>query len=217
MSLDHVRTGPAFDAGPSDGNGADGGVGEEEAGPRPRRRRRKVLVGATGVAVMAAVAAVAAVVVLLGEDDGGTGATSTDGTTSVPVEVRDLVISDTLSGELGFGDANPVHAGRDGVVTGVAAVGTTVGQGGVLFHLDLEPTVLLHGAIPAFREMSVGVHGGSDVLQLEQALLALGYGNGVTVDGEFTSATASAVTAWETAPTASSRSRPASLPTAGLR
>ena len=131
--------------------------------------------------------------------DGGEGGGTAAAITSVPVEVRDLVVTDEYEGELGFGETEAVTAGRSGVVTGGTPVGTIVGQGDVLFHLDLQPTVLLHGDVPAFRDLSAGAHPGADITQLEQALVDLGFGGGVTVDGEFTEATADAVEAWEEA------------------
>jgi HlyD family secretion protein/Putative peptidoglycan binding domain len=193
MSVDHVTARPAPGGGAP---GADGENGEDEARrPVRRKRRRQAL---AGVAVLAGL--VTAAVVARGDgggedgDDGAMGAATT-----VPVEVRDLVLSDEYEGELGFGETDPVTAGRSGVVTGVAPVGTIVGQGQVLFHLDLQPTVLLHGEIPAFRDLSVDADPGADVTQLEQALVDLGFGDGVTVDDEFTDATADAVSDWEEA------------------
>jgi hypothetical protein len=59
--------------------------------------------------------------------------------------------------------------------------------------------VLLHGDVPAFRDLSVDADPGADVTQLEQALVDLGFGDGVTVDTEFSDATADAVEAWEEA------------------
>jgi peptidoglycan hydrolase-like protein with peptidoglycan-binding domain len=59
--------------------------------------------------------------------------------------------------------------------------------------------VLLRGGIPAFRDLSVVTDPGADIRQLEQALVELGYGSGITVDTTFTRATARAVTAWEKA------------------
>jgi hypothetical protein len=109
------------------------------------------------------------------------------------------VVTDDYEGELGFGESDAVTAGRSGVVTGVSQVGTIVGQGDVLFHLDLQPTVLLHGDVPAFRDLSVDVDPGADIAQLEQALVDLGLGEGLTVDDEFTEATSQAVEAWEEA------------------
>jgi HlyD family secretion protein/Putative peptidoglycan binding domain len=192
MSLDHVRATPVPGAGSADTNGENGGDAAGPRRPRRRRRRRGALVGVAVLAVL-----VTAVVVAGGDGGEGTGAEGATSTTTVAVEVRDLVLSDEFDGELGFGDTDPVTAGRAGVVTGVTPLGTTVGQGGVLFHLDLQPTVLLHGAVPAFRDLSVDADPGTDVTQLEQALVELGFGAGVTVDTEYTAATAAAVTDWE--------------------
>jgi HlyD family secretion protein len=189
MSLDHATATPASGAGSPHGNG------ERDAGVPPARRRRlRRRQALAGVGVLAGL--VTAVVVARG-GGGGEGGGSAGATTTAPVEVRDLVLTDDYEGELGFGESDAVTAGRSGVVTGVTPVGTTVGQGDVLFHLDLEPTVLLHGAVPAFRDLSVDADAGADITQLEQALVDLGFGAGVTVDGEFTGATADAVEAWE--------------------
>jgi HlyD family secretion protein/Putative peptidoglycan binding domain len=192
MSLDRVRATPAPDLGAP---GADGGNGAEPPRARIRgRRRRRAL---AGVAVLAGLVAAAVARSDGGGEGGGDGATGA--TTTVPVEVRDLVLTDEYEGELGFGETDPVTAGRSGVVTGVAPAGMVVGQGQVLFSLDLQPTVLLHGEIPAFRDLSVDADPGADVTQLEQALVDLGFGAGVTVDDEFTDATADAVAEWEEA------------------
>jgi peptidoglycan hydrolase-like protein with peptidoglycan-binding domain len=189
MSTDHVTATPAPAAVPPDTNGEG-----DQPDARPRRhrpRRRLVLAAVTALAGLVA-AAVVARVSGGGEDDGTAAATAT-----VPVEVRDLVLTDEYEGELGFGDTQPITAGRSGVVTSVTAVDTAVHPGDVLFDLDLQPTVMLHGDIPAFRDLSVDADPGADVTQLEQALVDLGFGDGITVDDDFTSATAAAVTEWE--------------------
>jgi multidrug efflux system membrane fusion protein len=193
MSIDHVTATPVPSAGSPPTNGENG---EDEAPSRRRRPRRRQALA--GVAVLAGL--VTAAVVARGDgggEDGDGGAAGA--TTTVPVEVRDLVLTDEYEGELGFGETDPVTAGRAGVVTGVTPAGSTVGQGDILFHLDLQPTVLLHGDIPAFRDLSVDADPGADITQLEQALVDLGYGDGVTVDDEFTDATADAVAEWEEA------------------
>jgi peptidoglycan hydrolase-like protein with peptidoglycan-binding domain len=185
--VDHAATTSASNAGSPGSNGER----DEDAAPARRRpRRRQALAGAVVLAGL-----VAAVVAM--RDGGGEGGGSAAATTTVPIEVRDLVVSDDYEGELGFGETDAVTAGRSGVVTGVTPVGTTVGPGDVLFDLDLQPTVLLHGGVPAFRDLSVGSDPGADITQLEQALVDLGFGDGVAVDGEFTEATADAVKAWE--------------------
>lgn len=193
MSVDHATV-PRVDPGadPGDRVGGRGGDGDP-GGPGARPRRRPMFVGVSLVVVLA----VAAVVVASRDGDGGAGGGTSAATTTVPVEVRDLVVNEELTGELGFGESASALAGRSGVVTGVSPVGSTVGQGGVLFHLDLQPTVLLHGEIPGFRDMSVDADPGTDIAQLEAALVALGHGDGITVDGNFTAATADAVESWE--------------------
>lgn len=199
MSVDHVAAAHVPAAGGrspgTDGDAAGEGAGSE-ARPHRRSRRRRVLVVIVVLAGLATATAVAS------SGDGGDGGAEGDGaaaTATAPVEVRDLVLTDVYEGELGFGETDTVTAGRSGVVTGVAPVDTTVGQGDVLFSLDLQPTVLLRGEVPAFRELSVDADAGADVTQLEQALVTLGFGDGVTVDTEFTDATAAAVEAWEEA------------------
>jgi membrane fusion protein, multidrug efflux system len=190
MSADHATATPPSEVESPRGNGEH----DEQAAPSRRRlRRRRAL---AGVAVLAGLV-IAAVVAR--RDGGGEGGAAAEATRSVPVEVRDLAVTDDYEGELGFGESDAVTAGRSGVVTGVTPVGTTVGQGDVLFDLDLQPTVLLHGDVPAFRDLSVDADPGADITQLEQALVDLGFGDGVTVDDDFTEATADAVEAWEEA------------------
>lgn len=163
------------------------------AGSRPRRRR---ILAVSAAAVVAA----AAVGTLVAGQGGGTTATSASiGTKSAEVVRRDLVVTENYDGALGYGEATSITAGQSGVVTGVASTGTLVEQGETLFHVDLQPAVLLYGAVPAFRELSVDSEPGADVAQLEQALVDLGYGSGITVDKQYTSTTAAAVKRWETA------------------
>lgn len=190
MSLDQTTGNPAPSAGTPRSNG---GRNRHPARPRRRRiRRRQALAGAGVLAGLVTA-------VVIARDGGGGGGGGAAATTTAPVEVRDLVLTDEYDGELGYGEAEAVTAGRSGVVTGAAAVATIVGQGDVLFDLDLQPTVLLHGEVPAFRDLGVGADPGADITQLEQALVDLGFGEGVTVDEEFTQATAGAVEAWEEA------------------
>ncbi|HKA85151.1 MAG TPA: HlyD family efflux transporter periplasmic adaptor subunit [Acidimicrobiales bacterium] len=190
MSLDQTTGNPAPSAGTPRSNG---GRNRHPARPRRRRiRRRQALAGAGVLAGLVTA-------VVIARDGGGGGGGGAAATTTAPVEVRDLVLTDEYDGELGYGEAEAVTAGRSGVVTGAAAVATIVGQGDVLFDLDLQPTVLLHGEVPAFRDLGVDADPGADITQLEQALVDLGFGEGVTVDEEFTQATAGAVEAWEEA------------------
>ena len=85
-----------------------------------------------------------------------------------------------------------------GTVTGIAEEGSILGRGDTLVEIDREPVVLMFGDIPAFRTLAVDVKG-DDVFQLEENLVALGFGDeeGFVVDGDYDSATARAVTAWQ--------------------
>ena len=82
-------------------------------------------------------------------------------------------------------------------LTYLAPVGETAGRGSVLYKVDDEPVAALFGTIPAWRDLEQGVDAGADVRQLEENLVALGYGSGITVDEQFTSSTAAAVKKWE--------------------
>lgn len=185
----------SIDIDPVAGAGSANGVSAPPPGLTRRRPARRTVVVVVGIVVVCgAIAAVRA-----GGGDDAPAATRAASTGTARAEERDLVVADAYEGQLGFGTADGVQAGRAGVVTTVAAVGTTVSAGQALFSIDLQPTVLLTGDVPAFRELDVDSSAGADVRQLEQALVDLGFGGGITVDEDFTSATATAVKAWEKA------------------
>lgn len=90
---------------------------------------------------------------------------------------------------------------KSGVVTDVAAAGATIQQGDVLYRVNGDPVVVLYGDVPAYRtlrDLSDNMKG-DDVLQLETALVALGYDpDGLaSVDDEFTAYTATMVERWQ--------------------
>ena len=91
-----------------------------------------------------------------------------------------------------------VPAGRSGVLTWLPNAGTILASGDVIARINDTPVVLLEGDLPMYRILRKGVEG-ADVLQLEQALVDLGYDpdETVTVDEEFTSATESMVERWQ--------------------
>jgi peptidoglycan hydrolase-like protein with peptidoglycan-binding domain len=55
----------------------------------------------------------------------------------------------------------------------------------------------MYGSLPLYRTLSDGVGDGRDVKQLERNLKALGYGDDMTVDDQFTGVTAEAVKDWQ--------------------
>ncbi len=86
------------------------------------------------------------------------------------------------------------------VITSVIDDGTPVSLGTVLYAVESRPVVAMSGALPAWRTLQVGSADGTDVLQLELSLVALGYDrdHAMTVDGHFDSATKAAVKRWQT-------------------
>lgn len=156
------------------------------------KRRTGFLIG--GTAVAAALGAGALVY------DGGN-VEAADGRGDLPpatatVTRADLVRSTTVDGTIDFAQRRAVRSAAPGTVTVAAREGAKVTRGRALFELDDKPVTLLYGPVPAFREMKVGDRG-SDVLQLERNLVALGYGGGIHVDPRYDEGTAAAVKRWQ--------------------
>lgn len=164
--------------------------------PRYRRRRRiRTTIGiGVGTAVVAAAAAVAAIG--FGGSEAQTPVASNLPPGTATVTKATLTQTERVSGTLGYGATTTVPArSGSGTVTWLAPVGSTVKRGQPAYKVDDHPVVLLYGATPLYRVLTTGVDG-ADVKQLEENLRALGY-TGFTVDSEYTSATASAVKAWQ--------------------
>jgi peptidoglycan hydrolase-like protein with peptidoglycan-binding domain len=160
---------------------------------------RRARGAAAGVVVIAAAAAgVGGWAVGGGTDDaGGTRTAITTGTAAV---VRtDVAQNRQFGGVLGYSGSFGLLAAGPGTVTRLPAAGTVVARGGTAYEVDGEPTVLLYGSRPAWRELAAGVPDGADVKQLEAGLKALGYGAGLTVDRHFSAATTRAVRRWQRA------------------
>jgi membrane fusion protein, multidrug efflux system len=115
--------------------------------------------------------------------------------TTVQVARTTLVETRTVSGTLGYGNPVPVRSTGTGTLTWIAPVGTIVEQGETLFKIDEQPVVAFFGQVPMYRTLDIGRQG-ADVLQLQENLAELGY-TGFKVDGYYTTATASAVRAWQ--------------------
>lgn len=89
-----------------------------------------------------------------------------------------------------------------GTLTAVASVGDILEQGDLIAEIDGRPIVVLYGDTPAYRNLFDAPTNleGDDVLQLETALTELGFNENeenMTVDGEFTAATADVVEEWQ--------------------
>ncbi|MFE0425305.1 peptidoglycan-binding protein [Streptomyces sp. NPDC058953] len=157
------------------------------------RRRTGLLIG--GTAVAAAVGAGALVYGAGGTDGRGDGRDRVPATAAVTR--ADLVQSHTVDGKIDFARRRAVKSAVPGTVTVAPREGATVTRGQALYELDDKPVTLLYGPVPAFREMKVGDRG-SDVLQLERNLVALGLGRGILVDPRYDEATEAAVERWQT-------------------
>ena len=113
-----------------------------------------------------------------------------------------------VDGVIGFGDTVPLRyiapapppppaSDGLGLVTWLPAVGSTVARGEPVLRVDGQPVLLLYGAIPLYRTLKPGTEG-PDVTQFEANLQALGFG-GLTVDQQYTDATATVVRRWQSA------------------
>jgi peptidoglycan hydrolase-like protein with peptidoglycan-binding domain len=150
----------------------------------------------TGAAV-AVVAAGGTAAVLAGGGDQAQGQKSAPAMATADVTRGDLVDTASVDGALGYADERSVQTGASGTVTWAPAQGATVKRGRSLLKVDGKPVTLMYGGTPLYRPLCLGVADGADVRQLERNLKALGHGDDMTVDDEFTSATAQAVRDWQ--------------------
>jgi multidrug efflux system membrane fusion protein len=123
------------------------------------------------------------------------------------VQRSDVVLTEELSGSLGYGSVETVSfaASADGVdvfrglaggfVTDIVDEGTVINSGDVLYEVNVEPVVVLEGDVPVYRAFNSRMSDGEDVEQLEVALVALGYDpdGDIAIDEDFTSATGDAI------------------------
>ncbi len=105
------------------------------------------------------------------------------GPVTAPVEERVIENTIVARGEVTYADAVDVEIDAAGgedrpVVTGhVPEIGTVFKAGNVALELAGRPVIVLSGALPAYRTLSVGMRG-PDVVQLKVALNTMGYAAG---------------------------------------
>lgn len=121
-------------------------------------------------------------------------------TALVTVKRRSLTSRTNLDGKLGYAGKYSVVNHATGTITDLPSRGRVVEQGEVLYRVDGEPVVLLYGKAPVYRDLAGGSAAsdvtGRDVRQLNRALVALGYADGLGLDptsNEFSWATKVAV------------------------
>lgn len=149
---------------------------------------------------------------------GGGGGSGSSGGPKVPataaVERTTLTETQKVDGSLGYGDTTTLAApsgssdgsggskggggtpsSSAGTITWLPSPGTKISRGEPAYRVDNRPVPLLYGRMPLYRTLKDGVSG-TDVLQFERNLAALGYG-GFTVDKDYSAATAAAVKEWQ--------------------
>lgn len=143
---------------------------------------------------------------------------STDGTVAETTAIRTSTVQrSTLTdeqrydGTIQYSDVRSISAaGSDSgtttgaattgsVLTAVSRAGDTLERGAVAFEVDSNPTVVLYGDTPMYRDLSTAAEPGDDIRILEENLAVLGYDeDGVmAIDENYDDATAAAVERWE--------------------
>ena len=127
---------------------------------------------------MIAIVVTAAFFYLRGDHPGAAASASPpSASTLATVEKRTLSSRIEVNGTLGYMSTYQVINGAQGHWTSLPAVGQVMNQGQTIYSVDGIPTVLFFGTTPAYRDFRPGMSDGEDVKELEQNLLALGYGN----------------------------------------
>ncbi|MEU6122983.1 peptidoglycan-binding protein [Streptomyces sp. NPDC047123] len=162
--------------------------------------RRRTAVLSTVVALLAVTGGGIAVTALA--DSGGTEDSAHRDAglppATAPVDRGDLSSGTQVDGTLGYAKERKVNAGGTGTLTWSAESGSTIGRDGRLYEVNGVPVRLMYGTEPMYRTLKSGDKG-NDVRQLEENLVALGYGTGLAVDDTYTDGTAAAVKQWQKA------------------
>jgi peptidoglycan hydrolase-like protein with peptidoglycan-binding domain len=169
---------------------------------RVARRRAMSKKTAAGLVLVAVVAA-ALVVAGYRATQGNAAAppASSIATSLVAVTRRDLTDRLDVSGTLGYGATTTITNHLPGTITSEAALGSVVDRGQALYAVDAKSVILMFGDTPAYRDFRLGMSDGPDVKELEENLLALGYGNSsnLVASGHFDAFDVAAVQRWQKA------------------
>jgi peptidoglycan hydrolase-like protein with peptidoglycan-binding domain len=145
------------------------------------------LVAVGGVAVAGAVG--------IGGADPGKASNTGLPPATTPVTRATLTQTQQVAGTLGYGAPATVTAGGSGRITWLPELGARVNRGQSVYKSDNRPVTLFYGNLPPYRVLESG-NSGPDVKLVEENLATLGY-TGITVDTQYTSATATAVRKWQ--------------------
>jgi peptidoglycan hydrolase-like protein with peptidoglycan-binding domain len=159
------------------------------------------------IVVALAVVAVVAVVVAMTNSSSTSSDIGGPELSTVAVQQQNLVVTETVSGTLGYGDSEAiafrtspdgvdnVYGALAGVVTSAPDEAVVLFAGDVLYEVNAAPVVVLYGDTPVYRALDRRTTDGEDIMFLEQSLVDLGYDpdGDITIDEEFTSATRAAI------------------------
>ncbi|KUL25154.1 peptidoglycan-binding protein [Actinoplanes awajinensis] len=134
---------------------------------------------------------------LLWPDRSAPVAASTGSLPAVEVRRTDLSSTAEVAGTLGFGASRGVLGEGPGRITWLPVAGAVLRRGNRVYGVDGVAVPLFYGSTPFWHELRAGVTDGYDVLELERNLAALGHGAELTVDRDFTGATAAAIRDWQ--------------------
>jgi hypothetical protein len=145
-------------------------------------RHRRGLLGALTLAVVAGVSV--AVVLVAGASSPAPAAGASRGPAgAATVQRRNLVSTDTEAGTLSYADPQTVYDRLSGTITWLPAAGQVIRPGATLFKVNGQPVILMNGGAPAYRDLSGADSDGTDILELNRNLVALGFNaNGITAD-----------------------------------
>lgn len=171
LGTEALATG-APDADPARGRAASGWL-------RVLRGNRTLWI-VTGVAAVSLVAGLLVGRFVVSPADAALGAQApAPGLITVPVEYGELSNDVTIRADVGYADAVDVALDTSGIsgppiVTGqVPEAGAEIAPLSVVLEIAGRPVIVLPGELPAYRSLRFGVSG-PDVLQLKQALAAVG-------------------------------------------
>ena len=122
-------------------------------------------------------------------------------TSTAAVERRDMRSETELDGSLGYADPSKLLSGLAGTVTRLPTEGSVLSQGERVLEVDGgRRSGLLYGDKPAWRRIATDMTDGTDVLQLERGLRALGHlPRSIRPDREFDVQTERAIRRWQRA------------------
>ena len=121
-----------------------------------------------------------------------------DGAASVTTDQEQLASDEAsaVSAEQALSTAEAQETNSSTTFTALPGVGKVLRRGQSVYSLDGSSVPLFYGATPFYRALYLG-EAGTDVTELQENLIALGFRSGLSASGSFDAATESALEAWQ--------------------